>query len=101
MQEMWVKSLVQEDRLDKEIAIHSSILDWRIPWTEEPGVLQSMGSQRVRHSSVTEQQQQHILLETGLRKIILNTKRFMTDLIIRMLFEIQIIIQQYRNKSKL
>ena len=46
-QEMHVRSLGQEDPLEKEIATHSSILPWRIPWTEEPGGLQSMGSQRV------------------------------------------------------
>ena len=49
MQETWVRSLGQEDPLEKEMATHSSILAWRIPWTEEPGGLQSMGSQRVRH----------------------------------------------------
>ena len=46
---MWVQSLDQEDPLKKEMAIHSSILAWEIPWTEEPGGLQTMGSQRVRH----------------------------------------------------
>ena len=46
---MRVQSLGQEDPLEKEMTIHSSILAWRIPWTEEPGELQSMGSQRVRH----------------------------------------------------
>ena len=46
---MWVQSLGQEDPLGKEMTIHSSILAWRIPWTEEPGVLQYMGSQRVRY----------------------------------------------------
>ena len=45
---MWVQSLGQEDPLEEGMAIHSSILTWRIPWTEEPGGLQSMGSQRVR-----------------------------------------------------
>ena len=39
-----------EDPLKKEIATHSSVLDWRIPWSEEPGGLQSMGSQRIRHN---------------------------------------------------
>ena len=48
MQEARVRSLGQEDALEKGIATHSSILAWRIPWTEEPGRLQSMGSQRVR-----------------------------------------------------
>ena len=44
---MWVQSLGQEDPLGEGIATHSSILAWRIPWTEEPGGLQSVGSQRV------------------------------------------------------
>ena len=43
-------SLVQEDLLEEEMATHSSILAWRIPWTEEPGRLQSIGSQRVGHN---------------------------------------------------
>ena len=47
-QEMWVRSLSQED-LEEEMATHSSILAWEIPWTEEPGGLQSMVLQRVRH----------------------------------------------------
>ena len=46
---MWVQSLSQEDPLEQGMAMHSSILTWRIPWTEEPGELQSMGSQRVGH----------------------------------------------------
>ena len=49
MQESWVQSLGQEDPLEKEMATYSSILAWGIPWTEESGGLQSMGSQRVRH----------------------------------------------------
>ena len=49
MRETQVQSLGQEDPLEKEMATHSSILAWRIPWTEEPGGLQSMGSQRVGH----------------------------------------------------
>ena len=48
-QETWVQSLGREDPLEKGMATHSSILAWRIPWTEEPGGLQSMGSLRVRH----------------------------------------------------
>ena len=50
MQEAWVQSLGGEDLLEKEMAIHSSIVAWKIPWTEEPSGLQSMGSQRVRHN---------------------------------------------------
>ena len=49
VQEIQVQSLGWEDPLEKGMATHSSILAWRIPWTEEPGGLQSMGSQRVRH----------------------------------------------------
>ena len=49
MQETQAQSLGQENPLEKEMAMHSSILTWRIPWTEEPGGLQSMGSQRVGH----------------------------------------------------
>ena len=49
MQETWVRSLGQEDPLEKEMATHSSILAWRIPWMEELGGLQSTGSQRVGH----------------------------------------------------
>ena len=45
-QETWVRSLGQEDPLEKEMATHFRILAWRIPWTEEPGGLQSMGSQK-------------------------------------------------------
>ena len=48
MRETWVLSLGREDPLEKEMATHSSLLAWRIPWTEEPGGLQSTGSQRVR-----------------------------------------------------
>ena len=50
MQGTWVQSLGQEDPLEKEMATHSSILAWRVSWTEEPGGLQSMESQRVGHN---------------------------------------------------
>ena len=50
MQETRVSSLGQEDPLEKGMATHSNILAWRIPWTEEPGMLQSMGSQRIAHN---------------------------------------------------
>ena len=50
LQETRVQSPGQEDPLEKEMATHSSILAWKIPWTEKPGRLQSMGSQRVRHN---------------------------------------------------
>ena len=53
MQETWVSSLGWEDLLEKEMATHSSILAWKIPWTEKPGRLQSMGSQRFGHNWAT------------------------------------------------
>ena len=49
VQDTQVRSLSWEDPLDKEMATHSSVLAWKVPWTEEPGGLQSMGSQRVGH----------------------------------------------------
>ena len=52
--ETWVQSLGQEDPLEKEMATHSSILAWKIPWTEEPGRLQSIGLQRAEHDWATE-----------------------------------------------
>ena len=55
MQEMRVHSLGQKDPLEKEMATHSSIFAWEIPCTEEPGRLQSMGSQRVGHDLATKQ----------------------------------------------
>ena len=53
MQEMQVRSLGWEDPLEKEMATHSRILAWEIPWTQEPDGLQSMGLQRVRHDLAT------------------------------------------------
>ena len=50
VQEMWVRTLGEEDALEEELAAHSSIAAWRNPWTEEPGGLQSMGLPRVRHN---------------------------------------------------
>ena len=55
-QETWVRSLGWEDPLEEEMNTHSNILAWKISWTEEPGGLHSMGSQRVRHDLVTKQQ---------------------------------------------
>ena len=54
MQETYVQSVSQEDMLEKEMATHSSILVWKMPWTEEPGRVQSMGSQRVGQDRTTE-----------------------------------------------
>ena len=53
MQETWVQSLGWDEPLEKEMANHSSILAWRIPWTDEPGWLESRGSQRVGHDLAT------------------------------------------------
>ena len=53
MQKTWVRSMTLEDPLEEGVATHSSILAWRIPWTEEPGGLQSMESQRVGYNWVT------------------------------------------------
>ena len=55
MQETQVQSLGREDPLEKEMATHSSILAWKIPWTEERGGLQSIGSQRIEHNLATKQ----------------------------------------------
>ena len=57
VQERWVHSVVQEGPPEKEMAAHSSILAWRIPWTEEPGGLQSRGSQRVGHARLSDRAQ--------------------------------------------
>ena len=57
MQEMRIWSLGWADPLEKDMATHSSILAWRIPWTEEPGGLQSMGWKRVRHDLLTKEEQ--------------------------------------------
>ena len=70
MHETWLRSLGQEDPMEKGMATHSSILAWRIPWTEEPGGLQSMGSQRVRHDWVTNTQKH--LTKIGADKYFLN-----------------------------
>ena len=67
-QETQVQSLDQEDLLEKEMATHSSILAWEIPWTEEPGGLQSMESQRVRHELATEQQEEVVEQTVSLAK---------------------------------
>ena len=58
MQETWIRSLGQAGPLEKEMATHSSVLAWEIPWTAEPGSPQSLGSQRVGHNLATKEQQQ-------------------------------------------
>ena len=63
MWETWIRSLSQEDPLQEGMATHSSTLAWKIPWMEEPGRLQSMGSKRVRHDWATSLSLKHILLK--------------------------------------
>ena len=65
MQETWVRSLGQEDPQEEGMATHSSILAWKIPWTLEPGGLQPMGSQNVRHGLATTKQQHILTSSTG------------------------------------
>ena len=60
VQETWIQFLGQEDPLEKEMTIRSSILAWRMPWTEEPGRLQFMGSQRIGHDRTL-----HFTLDVG------------------------------------
>ena len=73
MWETWVWSLGQEDPLEKEMATHSSTLAWKIPWTEEPGGLQSMGSQRVGHDWETKLSNFHTYTACTLE----NTQKFL------------------------
>ena len=76
-QETWVRSLGQEDPLEKEMAILSSILTWRTPWTEEPGGLRSMGSQRVGHDWVTNTTHLELsLIYLGFRKLLVKHPSF-------------------------
>ena len=65
---VWVQSLGQEDPLEKKMATHSSILVWRIPWTEEPVRIQPTVLQRVGHNVVTKQQHSKIIQVPPLRK---------------------------------
>ena len=69
MRETWVGSLDQEDPLEKEMATHSSILAWRIPWTEEPGGLQSTGSQRVGHNWVIKSNTEYTYVYTHVPRL--------------------------------
>ena len=73
-QETWVQSLGQEDPLEKEMATHSTILSWRIPWTEEPGGLQSTGPQRIRHDLATKQQDIRAVWSDLLEGLVLKLK---------------------------
>ena len=73
MEETWVRSLGWENPLENAVTVHSSTLAWRIPWTEEPGGLQSMGSQRVKHDLATKQKQQYSIMENYLKMKIICT----------------------------
>ena len=74
MQETWVQSLGWDDPLEKEMATHSSILAWKISWTEEPGGLQSMWLQRVRHTLTNKQLQQCLEISQGEKMAIYKPK---------------------------
>ena len=78
MQETLVPSLGCEDPLEKGMAIHSSILAWRIPWTEEPGRLQSMESQRAGHDWVTEHEGKEGLVVSKKKKVIISIQKIIT-----------------------
>ena len=80
VQETRVRSLNWEDPLEREMAAHSSILAWKIPWTEEPGRLPSMGSQRVRHDWATSLTYLLIAWKRGLWLGLLNQWYFSQDL---------------------
>ena len=69
MQETWVRFLGWEDPLEKEVATHSNILAWRIPFTEAPGGLQSMGVARVRHDLATKPPPAGSFLEKGTQTV--------------------------------
>ena len=75
-----VQSLGQEDLLEKEIATHSNILVWKIPWTQEPGMLQSLGSQRIGHDLATKQQQYVIYDQTSYHWSYSSKKKEMKEL---------------------
>ena len=75
MQNIWVLSLGWDDPLEKEMATHSSILVWRIPWTEEPGGLQSMGLQRVGHDWATNTHLENILENQWTKHLISDVKK--------------------------
>ena len=79
MKETWIQSLGQEDPLEKETATHSSILAWETPWTEEPGGLQSMGSQKswTRLSDQTARQQIGDLLSVFFFCTFVNTSEYL------------------------
>ena len=80
MQETQVRSLIQEDPLEKEMATHCSILAWKIPWTEEPGRLQFLGLQRIGHDLATKQQQYVIYDQTSYHWSYSSKKKEMKEL---------------------
>ena len=84
MWETWVQSLGWEDPIEKEMAIHSSLLAWRIPWMEEPGGLQSTGSQRVGHDWVTSL---HFFTSCTLRFMILDLHMRFNDCVFVCVFQ--------------
>ena len=103
MQETWVRSLGWEDPLEKEMAIHSSTIAWKIPWTQEPGRLQSMGSQRVRHDWATsltyERQLEHEGHMSGLQGVCLKSKAFMVHKLVKIKFLVHLWIFESESNS--
>ena len=83
MEEIWVRSPGREDPLEEGAATHSSILAWRIPWTEELGGLQSMGSQRVRHNWVTNT----FISSHTVKKIFLKSRAWITCISLKCFFK--------------
>ena len=73
MQETWVRSLGLEDPLEKKMATHPRILVWEIPWTEEPGGLQSMGSQRVIRDSASDTTRDPLISRKGLDSFVVTS----------------------------
>ena len=90
MREAWVQSLGREDPLEKEMTTHSSILAWKIPWTEEPGRLQSMGSQGIRHDWVTNTYTQTKEKEFGHKNVKMGSFRQFS-------FDLGVVTQVYTN----
>ena len=95
MWETWVQSLGREDLLEKAMAPHSSTLAWKIPWTEEPSRLQSMGSQRVGHNWATSLSLSSLLMKTFLLNLFENTNWnyiFFPSFILQLLFSLQMVV---------
>ena len=96
VQETWVRSLGQEDPLEKEMTTHSRILAWEMLWTKEPRGLQSMGSQQVRHSFITK----HTYTQHQLENIPNNSKRVTENMTMSLMVMVDYIFGCYYSKNK-